>query len=140
MTSVGVGFALIFAVVQLCIAEYVFYDRKMTLDDNLSLNPNWCHHPLITQLSSCYLILPKLKMHVCCLNFNVNCLRYILYIVKEPDQNELFKLNTVTQSFNWQVINNNKFRVKYQNYFRRQKSVFFAACLSAFFQNLNLND
>ena len=51
MTSVGVAFVLIFAVVQLCTAEYVFYDQKMTLDDNLSLNLNRCHHPLITQLS-----------------------------------------------------------------------------------------
>ena len=60
MTSVPVAFVLIFAVVQLCTAEKVVYGRKMTLDDNLSLNPkamksllnpNRCHHPLITQLS-----------------------------------------------------------------------------------------
>ena len=42
---------LIFAVVQLCTAEYVIYGRKTTLDDNLSMNPNQCHHPLITQLT-----------------------------------------------------------------------------------------
>ena len=51
MTSVQVPFLLIFAVVQLSAAEYVVYGRLMTLDDNLSLNPNQCHHPLITQLS-----------------------------------------------------------------------------------------
>jgi len=28
-------------------AEYVVYGRKMTLDNNLSLNLNQCHHPLI---------------------------------------------------------------------------------------------
>ena len=50
MTSVWVAFLLIFAMVQLCTAEYVVYGRKMTLDDNLSLNPNRCHRPLITQL------------------------------------------------------------------------------------------
>ena len=42
---------LIFAVVHLCTAEYAVYGRKMTLDDNLPLIPNRCHHPLITQLS-----------------------------------------------------------------------------------------
>ena len=47
----GCGF-LVFAVVQLCTAYYVVYGRKMTLDDNLSLNPNRFHHPLITQLTS----------------------------------------------------------------------------------------
>ena len=51
LTSVRVAFVLIFAVVQLCTAEYVIYGRKMTFDNNLSLNPNRCHHPLITQLS-----------------------------------------------------------------------------------------
>ena len=51
MTSVWVQFVLIFAVVQLCTAEYVVYGRKTTLKDILSLNPNRCHHPLITQLS-----------------------------------------------------------------------------------------
>ena len=45
MTSVRVAFVLIFAVVQLCTAEYVVYGQKMTLDDNLSLNLNLCHHP-----------------------------------------------------------------------------------------------
>ena len=40
MTSVRVPFVLIFAVVQLCTAEYAVYGQKMTLDDNLSLNPN----------------------------------------------------------------------------------------------------
>ena len=39
-----------FAMVQLCGTKYVVYGQKMTLDDNLSLNPNPCHHPLITQL------------------------------------------------------------------------------------------
>ena len=48
---VRVAFVLIFAVVQLCTAEYVVNGRKMTLDDNLSLNPNQCHHRLINQLS-----------------------------------------------------------------------------------------
>ena len=32
-------------------ADYVVYGQKMTLNDNLSLNPNRCHHSLITQLS-----------------------------------------------------------------------------------------
>ena len=35
MTSVRVAFVLIFAVVQLCTAEYVVYGQKMTLEDNL---------------------------------------------------------------------------------------------------------
>ena len=39
-----------FAVVQLCTAEYVCLGQKRTLKDNLSLNPNQCHHPLNTQL------------------------------------------------------------------------------------------
>ena len=51
MTLVQVAFVLIFASEQLCTAEYVVYGRKMTLDDNLSLNPNQCHYPLITQHS-----------------------------------------------------------------------------------------
>ena len=51
IASVWVLFVLIFAVVQLCTAEYVIYGRKRTLDDNLSLDPNRCHHPLITQLT-----------------------------------------------------------------------------------------
>ena len=42
---------LIFALVQLCTAEYVIYGRKTTLKGNLSLNRNRCHHRLITQLS-----------------------------------------------------------------------------------------
>ena len=46
MTSVQVAFILIFAVVQLCSGQ------KLTLDDNLSLNRNKCHHPLINQLSA----------------------------------------------------------------------------------------
>ena len=50
MTSVQVLFVLIFAVVQLCNAEYYVYGQKTTLDDNLSLNLNQYHHPLITQL------------------------------------------------------------------------------------------
>ena len=33
-------------------AQFVVYGHLMTLDDSLSLNPNQCHHPLITQLSS----------------------------------------------------------------------------------------
>ena len=33
MTSVWVAFVLIFAVVQLCTAEYVVYGQKMTLHD-----------------------------------------------------------------------------------------------------------
>ena len=32
-------------------AQFVFKGQKTTLKDNLSLNPNQCHHPLITQLS-----------------------------------------------------------------------------------------
>ena len=36
--------------VQLSAAEYVVYGRLMTIDNSLSLNPNRCHHPLITQL------------------------------------------------------------------------------------------
>ena len=31
-------------------AQYVVYSRLMTWDISLSLNPNWCHHLLITQL------------------------------------------------------------------------------------------
>ena len=40
--SMGLGCIcfFIFAVVQLCTVEYVFYGLKMTLDDNLSLNPS----------------------------------------------------------------------------------------------------
>ena len=51
MTSVQVAFVLILAIVQLCTAEYVEKGRKTILKDNLSMNPNRCHHPLITQLS-----------------------------------------------------------------------------------------
>ena len=57
MTSIRVAFVLIFVVVQLCAGEYVVYGQKMTLDNNLSLNPNQCHqshHPLIIQLSGNY--------------------------------------------------------------------------------------
>mgnify|MGYP006975806557 CR=1 FL=1 len=46
--DIGSGCICFFDVVQLCIAEYVVYGQKMTLDDNLSLNPNWSQHPLIT--------------------------------------------------------------------------------------------
>ena len=46
------AFVLIFALVQLCTAEYVVYGWKMTLDNNMSLNPNRCHHPLNTKLST----------------------------------------------------------------------------------------
>jgi hypothetical protein len=53
MTLLGLRF-FILAVVQLCTAEYVIYVWKMTLDDNLSLTPNRCHHPLITQLNGQY--------------------------------------------------------------------------------------
>jgi hypothetical protein len=31
-------------------AQFVVYGCLMTLDDSLSLNPNRCQHPLITQL------------------------------------------------------------------------------------------
>ena len=48
MTSVRVVFVLIFAVVQLCTADYVKKGWKMILKDNLSLNLNRCHHPFIT--------------------------------------------------------------------------------------------
>ena len=53
MTSVWVWvvFVLIFALVRLSAAEYVVYVRFTAIDDSLSLNPNWCHYPLITQLS-----------------------------------------------------------------------------------------
>ena len=40
-----------FSVVQLSAAQYVGYGCPMTLDDSLSLNPNRCHHQLITQLT-----------------------------------------------------------------------------------------
>ena len=63
MTSVRVEFVLIFAVVQLCIAEYVVYGRKMTLDNNLSLNPNHYYQPLITQL----------KQNKCKIRVSVHC-------------------------------------------------------------------
>ena len=66
MSFVWVAFVLIFTVVQLCTAEYVVYGRKMTLDDHLSLNPNRCHHPLITQLSAVFA--SRLK-NVCVLFF-----------------------------------------------------------------------
>ena len=50
-------------------AEYVVYGWKMTLDDNLSLNPNRCHHPLITQLSFETLEIKLLyNIHFCCSN------------------------------------------------------------------------
>ena len=32
-------------------AQFVFKGQKTTLKDNLSHNPNQCHHPLITQLT-----------------------------------------------------------------------------------------
>ena len=32
-------------------AQFVVYGHLTTLDDSLSLNPNLCHHPLITQLN-----------------------------------------------------------------------------------------
>ena len=32
-------------------AQFLFLGQKTTLKDSLSLNPNRCHHPLITQLS-----------------------------------------------------------------------------------------
>ena len=51
MTSVWVLFVLIFAVVQLSAAECVIYGRLTSIDDSLSLNPNQCHHPLITRLN-----------------------------------------------------------------------------------------
>ena len=54
MTLVRVAFVLIFVVVYLCTAEYVEKGRKTILKDNLSLNPNRCHHPLITQLTPEY--------------------------------------------------------------------------------------
>ena len=50
--DIGSGTFFFFEVVQLRTAEYVIYGWKMALKDNLSLNPNRCHHPLITQLSS----------------------------------------------------------------------------------------
>ena len=49
--DIGLGsICLIFAIVQLTAAEYVVYDRLTTIDDSLSLNPNWWHQPLISQL------------------------------------------------------------------------------------------
>jgi hypothetical protein len=64
MTSVWVAFVLIFTVVQLCAAEYVVYGQKMTLDDNLSLNLNRCHHPLNTQHKLLFsLVLKTQKRH-----------------------------------------------------------------------------
>ena len=54
-------FVFVFAIVQLSAAEFVEYVRLMTLDDSLSLNLNWCHHPLITQLIFIIFILPILK-------------------------------------------------------------------------------
>ena len=44
---------MIFAVVQLSAAEHVVYGRLTTIDHKISLNPNQCHHPLITQLTWC---------------------------------------------------------------------------------------
>ena len=49
--SVWVPFVLILAVVQLIATEYVVHGRLTTIEDSLSLNPNRCHHPLITQLN-----------------------------------------------------------------------------------------
>jgi hypothetical protein len=50
--DMGLGcFVLIFAVVQLCTAEYVEEVQKMISKDNLSLILNRCHHPLITQVN-----------------------------------------------------------------------------------------
>ena len=51
MTLVRVAVCFDFCRSTECSAEYVVYVRKMDLDDSLSLNPNRCHHPLITQLS-----------------------------------------------------------------------------------------
>ena len=61
MISIQVPFVLIFAVVQLSAAEYVIYGRLTkirltTIDNSLSLNPNRCHHPLITQLSEVIIV------------------------------------------------------------------------------------
>ena len=56
MTSVWALFVLVFAIVQLSAAEYLVYGRLMTIDDSLSLNPNRCHHPLITQFTSAFLL------------------------------------------------------------------------------------
>ena len=53
--DIGLGcIVLIFAVVQQCTAEYVEKDQKSILKDNLSPNPNRCHHPSITQLKQDY--------------------------------------------------------------------------------------
>ena len=38
-------------VVQLSNVKYVVYGCLMTIDDSLSLDPNWYHYPLITYLS-----------------------------------------------------------------------------------------
>ena len=39
-------------VVQLSNQNYVVYGRLTTIDDSLSLDPNRCHYPLITYLTS----------------------------------------------------------------------------------------
>ena len=39
-------------VVQLSNRKYVVYGRLTTIDDSLSLDPNRCHYPLITYLTS----------------------------------------------------------------------------------------
>ena len=61
------GFCLffVFAIVQLSVAEYVV----TTLDDSLSLDPNRCHHPLITQLIFIIFILPIPTLKMECVDY-----------------------------------------------------------------------
>ena len=82
MTSVRVAFVLIFAVVQLCTAEYVVYGQKMTLDNNLSLNSNRCHHPLITQLRIDYPVdtqLMQLRFEACPWTFQISNIFFVFF-------------------------------------------------------------
>ena len=62
MEWLRVRLVLIFVVVQLRAAGYVVYGCLTTIDNSLSLNPNRCHHPFITQLRLTRTILGVLKI------------------------------------------------------------------------------
>ena len=65
-----------FCATNVCSAsQYAIYGRLTTIDDSLSLNPNRCHHPLITQLSGTFVSfmarLVQNKVH--CAVFMLRC-------------------------------------------------------------------
>ena len=51
MTSVSGSICYGFSLNLPSAAQFAFKGQKATLKDNLSLNPNQCHHPSITQLT-----------------------------------------------------------------------------------------